>query len=235
MKTIYTLIIAVCTAVTVNAQSFKDQFFSAVGFSPYLDFGIAPGHVTCPAIYTGGYDTVCFTHQTSYAGFSIVYEARYNLVQPSDNFAVSIKGKPVISVSFSDDGIGGFYLPLGIGLEMGNGATYQTSANMGFTFTAGYSLNVNPLLKTGDVYDIADLYGVDLKTSWGSPFIAAGVRYWNKNNKLREINVLYGFGGSSDEIPANGSQYGFAGDDDSGSSFDGPYMVRVTWMIYLNY
>lgn len=238
MKTISTLFILTCATLIAGAQSFKDQYFSSLGFSPCLDFVYAPAQVICPAYRIDHSDTVCFLHQNTGVGIiSIMYEGRYNIIQPSDNFAVSIKGKPTLSLAISNSGMGAFYLPIGAGVEIGDGATYQTTSSIGFTLTAGYSLNVLPLLKSGDPYDKAAQYdNVTLKSSWGAPFIATGIRYWNKTNKLREINVLYSFA-SNDKIPAGAEQLGFEtdGNVESNYKFYSSFRICVSWMIYLNY
>src|SRR5689334_4419462 len=235
MKTIFSLILLISASFTSSPQGFKHRYFVAYGISPLLDFGTGPGQVTYPAYNTNYSDTSCFLHQTSY--FSLIagsYQGRYNILEPGENLAISVKAKPTLGFSISRDGLCGFYIPVGVGLEVGNGATYQSTANMGFTLTAGYALNINPLFKLGEVYDQMDNYNnVDVKGSWGSPFVSAGVRYWTKTNKLREINILYGFT-SNDDIPANAEQIGIRGDE-SLTRFQTSYMFALTWMIYLNY
>lgn len=244
MKKIYTSIIFVCAALTLNAQDtqdaqgFQEKYFSAWGFSPCLDFAFSPGKVYYPAYRTGNTDTVCFLHQKTSVGLvSIAYEGRYNILQPSDNMAISIKAKPTLSLAISNVGTGAFFLPIGAGLEVGNGSTYQSESNMGFTFTAGYAFNVLPLIKSGDPYDIAEGFtNVEIKGSWGSPFISTGIRYWNKSNKLREINILYSFN-SNDEIPAGAEQAGFEtdGNVEDSHEFFPAFRICITWMIYFNY
>jgi hypothetical protein len=218
-----------------GSKSFKERYFSAYGVSPLLDFGAGPGEVTYPAYRSNFADTTCFLHQATY--FSLVsasYLGRLNILEPGDNLAISVKGKPTLCFSISKHGLCGFYFPIGLGLEIGNGATYKTLANMGFSFTAGYSLNVHPLFKLGDVYDKVKNYSnVEVKGSWGCPFVSAGLRYWTKTNKLREINILYGFK-SNDDIPANAEQIGIDGDE-SLEQFQSSYIFALTWMIYMNY
>jgi len=231
MKTISTLIIIICASFIVSAQSFKDQFFSSIGFSPFLDFGASPAQVEGPfpdASNNGNPVTLVYQADWSFAP-AFIYEARYNLTEPSENMAISVKATPTLSGAFSDLGGIAFYFPVGIGLETGNGSTYQTSANTGFSITAGYSLNFPYLLPLSQVKDEADLYNVKVKSSFGCPYIALGIRYWNKKNKLREINIRYGFGPSGDSFPA--------GNISSNSVRDvkGSYILRVSWMKYINY
>lgn len=232
MKKILLLVFCFCAAGSLFAQTFKDQYFSAFGFSPYLDFGATPGIVKSPVYSNINGDTATYINQVTYWGVSFMYEGRYNITEPSENMAISIKAKPTISIAFADEGFGGFYIPIGIGLELGNGSTYKTTQNMGFTFTAGYSLNFIPLFG-GESSDIASTYGVETSSSWGSPFIATGVRFWNKKNKLREINVLYGFGGGNDDIPANAKN--IIGNSNNNSSFGPSFMLCISWMIFKNY
>jgi hypothetical protein len=233
MKKIYAVIILVCVTVTIKAQSFQDHFFSSYGIG--LDFGAGPGQVYCPVYSSSMYDSACFAYQNSYVGISVAFEPRFNLFEPSADMAVSLKAKPTLNILFGA-GILGIYIPIGIGLEVGNGSTYQSESNMGLTFTAGYSLNFNPLIREGDFFDMARFYQVDLKTNWGSPFIAAGVRYWTGQNKLREVNVLYGFGGgSNDELPATADYYGIESNLDDGKNFKKSFMLCISYTIYMNY
>lgn len=230
MKTISTVFIFICVTAIVGAQSFKDQFFSSLGFSPFLDFGASPAQVNGPFVDPNTGNLIYTAYQTKYAfapAFS--YEGRYNLMQSGDNMAVSIKATPTIS-GVAQNGVFGFYFPIGAGLELGNGATYQTTANMGFSFTAGYSLNVAPLIKESAVTDEASKYNVTYKSSWGCPYIALGIRYWNKKNKLREISIRYGFGSSGDSVPTIGDR-----SPQSVSSVSSSYILRVSWMKYINY
>lgn len=239
MKKILLLVFCFCAAGSLFAQTFKDQYFSSFGFSPYLDFATTPLQVKSPVNNINN-DTndmnKIFVSQESYWGVSLMYEGRYNLTEPSENMAISIKAKPTISISFStgdeDGGFGGFYVPIGVGLELGNGSTYKTTQNMGFTFTAGYSLNFIPLF--GGENPDAVTYGVETSSSWGSPFIAAGVRFWNKKNKLREINVLYGFGGGDDDLPANYDKNKLVGNNNA-DKFGSSFMLCISWMIFKNY
>jgi len=244
VKKIYASIIFICACLTLHAQdegsgSFQDRYFSAMGFSPCLDFTVAPGKVFYPAYHIDNGDTVCFLHQkTAFGIVSIAYEGRYNIFESGDNLAVSIKAKPTLSLAAANVGTGAFFFPIGAGLEVGNGATYRTESNTGFTFTAGYSLNVVPLIKSGEPYDKAEGFtNVDIKATWGSPFISAGIRYWNKRNKLREINILYSFN-SNDEIPAGAEQAVFETDGnvaENSHEFAPAFRICITWMIYFNY
>jgi hypothetical protein len=231
MKKVSTLIIILCASVIVSAQSFKDHFFSSIGFSPFLDFGSGPSQVEGPfADQNNNGNPVYLVYQSNWS-FSptFVYEARYNLTEPSENMAISVKSTPALT-GWAGEGLFGFFLPIGIGLELGNGATYQTSANTGYSFTLGYSLNMTPLLLMGSVPDEADLYNVDINSTWGCPYIAAGIRYWNKKNKLREISIRYGFGPSGDSDSAVGNR-----SSSSVSDVKGSYILRVSWMKYINY
>jgi|ERR1041385_5456879 hypothetical protein len=230
MKTISVVFIALCATVAVSAQSFKDHFFSSIGFSPFLDFGASPAQVEGPyadANNNGNPVYILYQAKWSFAP-CFAYEARYNLTEPSENMAVSVKFTPTLS-GMANEGILGLYFPIGLGLELGNGATYQTSANTGFSVTAGYSINMTPLIKAGDVNTDADTYGATLKSNWSCPYIAVGIRYWNKKNKLREISIRYGFGPSGDTKPTGATT------SHSINDLSSSYNLRVTWMKYINY
>jgi hypothetical protein len=232
MKNILSVILLVLGFLLSKAQTFEDRFFNCIGWG--FDFGRGPGQVYSPVYSSDHYDTACFAYQNSYVGVSICFEARYNIVEPSVNSAVSIKSRPTLDVLFGS-GLLGVFVPLGVGLELGNGSTYKAESNTGFTFSAGYVFNFNPLLKIEDIFETAKLYQVDLKTNWGTPFVAAGYRYWSASNKLREINILYGFGSANDALPSNAPQLGIESNLDNGKDFKDSYMLCISWMIYMNY
>src|SRR5436190_18872961 len=98
MKTIFILIFFVSGAMMARAQSFEDHFYSSYGFG--LDFGASPGQVYSPVYSPEIYDTASFVYQNSYVGVSMAFEPRYNLIEPSDNMAISLKSKPTLNILF---------------------------------------------------------------------------------------------------------------------------------------
>src|SRR6185436_12036043 len=101
-----------------NGQEFKDKFFSSFGFSPFLDFGVAPAEAYPIDNYdsnTGLHYTTYGAQQNTYAGFTFAYEGRYNLYESGENLAISVKARPTAGITFAEYGFGAFYLPLGIG------------------------------------------------------------------------------------------------------------------------
>src|SRR5258705_9895189 len=109
MKPFFTLLILGCIAFITSAQniqdfqalqepkvkeskSFKDKYFSAWGFSPFLDFGASPGQAIYPAYRTDHLDTASFLPKTSYSSLlSASYKGRYNILEPGDTLAISLK------------------------------------------------------------------------------------------------------------------------------------------------
>src|SRR5690242_21702772 len=104
MKKIYAAIIFVFASLTMNAQDFQDHFFSSYGWG--LDFGAGPGQVYCPVYSPELGDSACFAFQNKYVGISMGFEPRYNLYEPSDNMAISLKAKPTLNILFGEGLLG---------------------------------------------------------------------------------------------------------------------------------
>jgi len=188
-----------------GAQETKDRTFSSLGFSPYTDVMVSPSKTytvdagtTNEATYSGQYIGVSL--------FTFIYNYRYNLSEPSDNSAFTASAIPALGVFFGDnggknDGFGSFNLPLMLGYEFGAGSTYNSISNAGGFIRLGLEWTLAPMI------GIDNNDGADIPNSWVEPVAQAGVRYWNKKNKLREIHVKYGMGAAaeSDILASNGT------------------------------
>ncbi len=218
----------------VKAQGFADKSFHTLGYSPFLEFGKTP-----VVFYNGfsNFDEDAITRKfgtqgSSFTILSLNYTFRYNLVEVSDNFAIGALVNPGLGLSLLtfDTGvvdasyIGSFSLPIMASLDFGAGATYDSGANMGGFFAAGIEYNVNPLFDGDEVIDEADAT-VSLDKSWVQPVLAAGVRFWSRNNRLREVSLKYGF--------KNGGEYL---DQETGETETAKiYTFRLSFNWMLNY
>jgi hypothetical protein len=130
-----------------------------------------------------------------------------------------------LGLTFSTGGFGGFNLPIMLGLEGGVGSTYNSTSNHGTFLNFGVEINKMPLAVSEESSDPVD----EVKTSWVQPVIATGFRFWNKNNKLREINLKYGFGAASDPKPAATSS------TDIVEKYYKPMTIRLSFLYFINY
>ncbi len=241
MKKFTLALLALITFVSVNdVKSASDRIFHAFGTAIYTDFAASPvvkyNYVT--EIYnsnTGFYEPTTVSAYAQNNGFSVltlIYEFRYNLHEISDNFAISLNATPALGVLAltSGEGFGTLNFPLMVGLEFGAGSTYNSSANAGGFFHAGIEFNKMPLAGGPDVSMLTG--SASYPTSWVNPVVATGIRYWNKNNKLREINLKYGFGNSGETPPVgySASTYGSSGD-----AIYPAMTLRLSWLFWINY
>ena len=172
------------------AQGLADRYIGSLGNTYFLDYASTP--VASEVINPGSFDAYTEYHiDQSFSLFTIVYTARLNVLEPSDNFALSANVVPALGIAFSEAGYGSINVPLTINADFGAGATYHTTRDVGGTFGVGLEYNKIGLISKE---------GVDsaFKTSWMQPVVTTGVRYWNKKNKMREINLKFGMGGAQD-------------------------------------
>jgi hypothetical protein len=218
----------------ISAQSSDNKIFHSTGASAFTDYMAGP--VTANTILNplgSIYPTETFyTQFTGLSYFTFIYNIRYNLSEPSPNSAFTASGSPALGLYIATStgpqsnganlaGLGSFNLPLLLGYEFGAGATYNSTANMGGFIRFGIEWTKAPMFTTGDL-----AAGTEIKTSWVEPAIQAGVRYWNRKNKLREINIKYGFGSSAPDKLA--TYYGT-------ESFASAKTIRLSWLLFLNY
>jgi len=182
---------------------------------------------------------------------SCTYSFRYNIVEMNNNMSVSIAAAPNIglSVGWVTDGLSTAYsnnadapqtpgfislsLPFFAEFNYGNVSTFNADKESGFVFGVGYELVKSPLiLPTLPVPSSYQTNGyanpsqtpINTNSFWTEPAFELGYRYWNKNNKAREINLKYGTGTSTTFVDQNGD-----------SKTIHPWTIKLTFLIYLNY
>lgn len=199
------------------SQGLADRYLSSLGGTYFLDYSATP----VKAEWREDLSNPDWEYRSasSVSVYTIIYNARLNVLEPSDNLAVSASVAPALGVNFSEIGIGSINVPLTVNLDFGAGATYHTTHNAGGTFGLGVEYNKIGLIPTGDV--AAD----DYQTSWVQPVVIAGVRYWNRKNNLREINFKFGMGDARDY-----REY-----DDEALTTRRSITARLSFIKFLNY
>jgi hypothetical protein len=203
----------------------NERIFHSTGFSIYTDYMQAP--VTTYTKNPGTIDEVSYAGQNSGLSiFTFIYNFRYNIMEISDNAALTGSIIPALGLYLSDGyagntGIGSLNIPLMAGYEFGAGSTYNSTANMGGFIRFGVEWTKAPLFVSSE----GGTDDVEFESSWVEPVVQGGVRYWNKRNKLREIHIKYGFGsGAPDGV-----------NDENGNSLGSAMSIRLSWMLFLNY
>ncbi|NOX48173.1 MAG: hypothetical protein GXO89_14465 [Chlorobi bacterium] len=251
-KTILSLFV-VLALQTLNAQSFQDKFFMSAGWS--LLYYTTPSNLY-PVLKQVGSDPVKYVpngynneHHFNGYGVGYIIGFRYNLVELDDEMSISAEVPVTLGISFATEvlnsdisvgpssGFGNVNIPLVFQFNYGNGATYNSSGDMGFVAGFGLEFNFNPIIaindySEGEILDVGNFsiepeyYKYEkIKKSFFQPVVQLGLRYWNKNNKLKEVSLKYGFGGSTEWTTGAGNSI----------ESHSPMNLQLTFTSILNY
>lgn len=186
-----------------SSNDFSKKFFMAISTSTYMDYIVSPlKYYNAP---TSNTDTAgnpiygSIPYQTSQ--FNIVtlgIEPRWNLKDFDDNSSLSIS----VPISFgignslsaaNDDlivrgvnGFGSIQIPLLLKLNIGNGSTYTTQKDFGFSAGAGIEMN-----KIGLINITAN--AKQYNKAFFLPSLSAGFNFMRGDSPM-EINFKYAFG-----------------------------------------
>ncbi len=205
------------SALHVSAQSFSDRFFMSRG----MEIIVASGPASLSPVYSKESTDDSWTESNEqygifYSGYFLGYRfvPRYNLLEMSDELSLSASLPVALGLTVWTDqttsgaGFGSIHIPLFLEINYGNGATYSSSSNLGLVAGVGVQWDIFPLIATNDYTDYSSStkkYEVpSVKKSWIHPTVELGVRYWSRNNKLREINLRYGFSSKTEWTDENG-------------------------------
>lgn len=250
MKKVLLFLSIVFALQTLNAQSFNDKFFLSRGASLIIfssSSTLYPEMIELnndPPKYLG---TVYHIGQYyNGSGFGVIYSFRYNFLEINKEQSLSLEIPITLGLTFgayknnevpSTDGYGSFNIPLLLQFNYGNGSTYKSTHNTGFVFGFGFEYNFNPLFATidteekpseGDVlyYTSGKYYEyTKINKMWVAPVVQVGIRYWNRNNKLTEIGIKYGFGKETSWLDS----------EKSGTLSHSPYNFQISLLSFLNY
>jgi hypothetical protein len=220
MRSLVCLVLALATA-TATAQN--DAVFHSLGWTVYLDYMQGPPQSYTVPASQGSPARTEYRQEQGVSLFTMVYNFRYNLKELSSDAAISLSASPALGfyTSLNDDGSGGIghiNLPIALGWEYGAGSTYNSAKSTGTFIRAGWEYTSAPLFSPdGDESS-------DLKKSWGALSLQSGIRYYNKKNRMREINLKYFRGGS-----------GLTEDSNNTLVERRAWGFRMTWVFILNY
>lgn len=219
MKFLATLSLAL---LTTAASAQNDAVFHSVGWTVYLDY--IKG---APNTYTyedfDGNTVTGYSQQSGVSLFTFLYNFRYNVKELSDDAVISLSATPAIGlytdVSSDASGIGHINLPIALGWEYGAGSTYNSAKSMGTFIRAGWEYTNAPLFGFEET-------NVDIKRSWGALSLQTGLRYYNRKNRMRELNLKYA-SGPSGLAPTDGNN--------SVPVEKRAWAIRFAWVFILNY
>lgn len=229
----FVLAILFTANTNVSAQSFADRSFHTIGYSIYLDFARAPLANEFTSVYNSNTDEneiVKVPREVNTISiFTFMYRFRYNLAEVSDEFAIGASASPAIGLDVNTgggDGFARFNIPFMVSAEFGAGSTYNSGANVGGFVGVGMEYNVFPLFGANSEAVEGEEGSYEYDKSWVQPVLGAGIRYWSRANRLREIAFKYGFSGSEELVDVDG--------DVINSNYK-PFTFRITFNYILNY
>lgn len=189
-------------------NEFSKKFFMAITTSTYMDLIVSPlKYYYAP---TGNFTQGDSLHPSEPTYGSIPYqtqqfniislgaEPRYNLKEFDENSSLSISAPISFGIGNSmsaanDDlivrgvnGFGSIQIPLLIKLNFGNGSTYTTQKDFGFSAGAGIEMN-----KLGLINLTAN--AKEYNKAFLLPSLSAGVTFMRGNSPM-EVNFKYSFG-----------------------------------------
>ncbi len=201
MKKIYAIFICTTFILPLFAQN-TNKVFQAFGFTSILDYAAAPVSTASGYVYnpsSGVVDTALYAFQEQGISLiTLIYRLRFNLYEPQSDFAFGISATPAFGLTNSQHGKGFFNLPILAEIEWGAGATYNSSKDVGGFLGVGLEINKLDVIPMKRVDEPFPIEMQSVKNFWKEFVIAAGYRFWNKNNKLTDVNFKLGIGSKND-------------------------------------
>lgn len=229
-----TFILLIVLTIFKISYGQNDNLFHSFKYGVFTEYNLSPTEITSTSVDDGTYygsepsTTYESTQIVSGSIANFLYAFRYNLLEPSENFSLGINASPSLGVSFAEGGFGSFNIPAYLTLNFGAGSTYNTGSNMGGYFGIGYEFTKINLVSTYNTPEYSESSGIthtykDPITSWSEPMVIVGLRWWSKNDKLKEISFKYGFGSNGD-LPLSESKNAAS-----------PATFQLTWGWFINY
>lgn len=184
------------------SEEHQERFFFNTVYSPFLDFVNSPVYLqNTPVEWDANRNPIRFEQVPSQilgiSYLSVGIEPRYNLKEWNDNLALAVSmpatiGFAIVGASGNEvtgaSGIGNLQIPLLLKVYLGNGSTYRTEKNIGFSMGAGFEYNKLPLL-----FQSNSSSDEVFRSGWVMPAVSTGLHIWRGNMPM-EFNLKFGFG-----------------------------------------
>lgn len=219
-------------------KKYKNLYHSW-GYSVLSDFSVSPINIypSGTDINSNGIASIKYSmgeRMMSLSFITYTYQFRYNIHEFNSNTSLSLS-TPLsagFGPAFSNRNVGlvTINIPLFFELNIGTGSTNSSDQEYGIVVGGGIEYTKMPVIIFGDEPDVLDMNGqsVDSFTDWFQPVLELGFRFWNKNNKAKEINLKYGFGTSKAQLPADV-------DYSDGDFFLASRTIKLTLIYLINY
>ena len=167
----YSLLISLL--LFVSFSGYTQKHFLGFGNAAFTDWAVATAEAE-PSEYTGiVQSTYGFSFYTASGQF------KYNVYEFNSELALSIGASPAFGFFIwngdelaSTEGFGVLRVPLFVQLDIGNLSTFESTRSSGFGIGAGYQYENYLGLMSG-----------------GGAFTRIAYRYFNRNNKAKEISL----------------------------------------------
>jgi len=229
----YLLLLALLVSNAGKAQSLSERLILHRGFSM--------GMLTSPAAkFTATnwqFNNPSYQYPSSTSAFfGLHWGGRFNVYEISSDKTISIHAGAIASIYMStalfipepgdvmDEQGYALQIPITVNYNSGHLASRDATAERGFVIGAGIEINrLYSIWEREESYkNYPEIYeGIAEEGAWRyvQPVLNLGYRYWNKDDRARELNLQIGFG---------------ARDQLSFGSFNRP-SARLSLLKYINY
>lgn len=205
---------------SAHKESSAQKFIIGYGLSFYTDVAItAPVQSSLPDGSTA--DT-----QFDFSIISLSLEMKYNVYEFNTDLALSVATSPSFGISTFEGGMseasgfGNVRIPVYLQLDYGNLSTFESMKNFGVGIGIGYQ------------FDNYGLFGENETLSFGTVAARVGFRYFNRNNKSREIAIKAGL----PKTYTRTHEYFDSSDEAVESNLEQKITsFQLSWILYFNY
>ena len=194
------LIVIFLIVFQISAQSqISKMFFVSGGMSILTDVLTTSSSLDNKGAYSLSYQHL----QVNLVSLNVL--GRMNIANLGENATISLSTAPTVGVGMAyalfDSGTWysfGSSIPGFIEINFGAASRYACKKDLGFVLGAGYEYNIYPIW----AYRISDtqLAVNEFKKDWSQMVFEAGIRYYNKKNRVNEINFKLGYGEKGKEF-----------------------------------
>lgn len=161
-----------------NKDSLGQKFIIGYGLSVYTDMAIFSPESN---------SDLNIESDLGISILSVSAEMKYNLYEFNSDLAFSVASSPSIGIMINNNlgdndnsGFGNLRIPVYAQLDYGNLSTFESMKNFGIGIGIGYQ------------FDRYNLFGDAEGISVGTVATRLGIRYFNRNNKSREVALKVG-------------------------------------------
>lgn len=192
MRRIFLVILLFISFVNVYSQISR-IFFLSGGLSIATDVLVTDSKFEEMNGYSLNYQHLQLNYTT------LLLNGRMNVLHFGNAASISISTVPSIGFGMAYEIYdGGTWYSLGASVpaffecNFGNASQYDALQDIGVVVGVGYEYNMYPII----AYPVSEtqLQMSDYRKIWSQPVVELGLRYYNKKNRVKEVNFKLGYG-----------------------------------------